>query len=127
MFRMTVVAVCGLLAAAVSPARAQSPVEHRPGVALAVAPAPAPAPARLDRSLVGSARLGMSQPQPADTAAAREATAAPRRAGLRHRGPGVALMLVGAAGVVTGLLLEESIITVLGAGTGLVGLYLFLR
>ena len=125
MFRMTVVGVCGLLAAAVSPARAQSPVEHRLG--LAVAAVPTPAPARLDRSLVGSARLGMSQPQPADTAAARDATAAPRRAGLRHRGPGVALMLVGAAGVVTGLLLEESIITVLGAGTGLVGLYLFLR
>ena len=123
MLRMTVVGVCALLVAAAGPARAQSPSPNRVGLAAATAPAPD----RLEHSLVGSARLGMSQPLPADTAATRDASAAPRRAGLRHRGPGVALMLVGAAGVVTGLLLEESIITVLGAGTGLVGLYLFLR
>jgi hypothetical protein len=36
-------------------------------------------------------------------------------------------MLVGAAGVITGLLIDESIITVAGAGVGLVGLYLYLR
>jgi hypothetical protein len=36
-------------------------------------------------------------------------------------------MIVGAAAVVTGLLIDESLITILGAGTGLVGLYLYLR
>lgn len=77
--------------------------------------------------LVGSTRLGISQPPVSDVAAARDPLAAMRAAGLRHRGPGVALMLVGVAGVITGLIIDESLITILGAGTGLVGLYLYLR
>ena len=77
-------------------------------------------------SLVGPGRLGISAPSVA-TAAARDPLAAVRAASLRHRGPGVALMLVGAAGVITGLLIDESVVTIAGAGVGLVGLYLYLR
>jgi hypothetical protein len=47
--------------------------------------------------------------------------------GLRHRGPGVALMVVGGAGIVTGLLIDEGVVTVAGALAGLYGLYLYLR
>lgn len=114
--------VCALLALSSSAARAQ-PSGHRLGLTVATTPA------RLqrDQSLVGSARLGISQPRVSAAIASRDALAALRAASLRHRGPGVALMLVGAAGVVTGLLIDESLITILGAGTGLVGLYLYLR
>jgi hypothetical protein len=45
----------------------------------------------------------------------------------RHHGKAVALMIVGAAGIVTGLLVEEDIITIAGAAVGGVGLYLYLR
>ncbi|HEV8599195.1 MAG TPA: hypothetical protein VGQ69_07515 [Gemmatimonadales bacterium] len=86
------------------------------------------APAELGRGpMVGTTRLGIFQPRVSDAAAARDPLAAMRAASLRHRGPGVALMLVGVAGVVTGLIIDESLITILGAGTGLVGLYLYLR
>jgi hypothetical protein len=43
------------------------------------------------------------------------------------RKEGVALMLVGAAGIITGLIIHESVVTVLGAVAGGVGLYLYLR
>jgi len=43
------------------------------------------------------------------------------------RKEGIALMIVGAAGIVTGLLIHESVVTVLGAVAGGVGLYLYLR
>jgi hypothetical protein len=39
----------------------------------------------------------------------------------------MALMLVGGAGLVTGLIIDEGIVTVAGAGVGLYGLYLYLR
>jgi hypothetical protein len=45
----------------------------------------------------------------------------------RRRAPGVVLMIVGAAGIITGIVVEEGIITVAGAGIGLYGLYLYLR
>lgn len=45
--------------------------------------------------------------------------------GGRHEG--MALMLVGAAGIVTGLVVNEPIVTVASAGVGGVGLYLYLR
>ncbi len=85
------------------------------------------APLRFDQSLVGSARLGISPPQVSNAIVARDARSAVQSTSLRHRGPGVALMIVGAAGVITGLLLDESVVTVAGAGVGLVGLYLYLR
>jgi hypothetical protein len=91
-----------------------------------VAPKPA-APLRFDQTLVGTDRLGIFPTPVSDAASAPDPFAVLPAASLRHRGPGVALMIVGAAAVVTGLLIEESLITILGAGTGLVGLYLYLR
>ncbi len=43
------------------------------------------------------------------------------------RREGLALMIVGAAGIVTGLIIDEPVVTVLSAGVGGVGLYLYLR
>ena len=43
----------------------------------------------------------------------------------RHEG--TVLMIVGGAGILAGLLLEESIITIAGAGVAGVGLYFYLR
>jgi hypothetical protein len=62
-----------------------------------------------------------------ERAATTGAPAEPQRTRTRRRAPGVTLMLVGLAGVVTGLVIEESIITVPSAAVGLFGLYLYLR
>jgi hypothetical protein len=40
---------------------------------------------------------------------------------------GMALIIVGVAGVVTGLIIDEPVVTVLSAGVGGLGLYLYLR
>ena len=77
--------------------------------------------------LIGTSRLGVSVALPAEVPAGLGRANAALAASLRHRGPGVALMIVGGAGLVTGLLVEEPIITVVGAGVGLYGLYLYLR
>jgi hypothetical protein len=97
-----------------------------PGVAIAQA-ATVSTQQRFERSFVGSERLGISLVPAAEAAIAGAPFAPIPAQSLRHRGPGVALMIVGAAAMVTGLLIEESLITILGAGTGLVGLYLYLR
>lgn len=52
---------------------------------------------------------------------------APVRVGQGGRREAVALMIVGGAGIITGLLVDEDIITIAGAGVGGVGLYLYLR
>lgn len=44
-----------------------------------------------------------------------------------RRAPGVVMMIVGGAGIVTGLLVSESIVTVAGAAVGGYGLYLYLN
>jgi hypothetical protein len=44
-----------------------------------------------------------------------------------HAGEAVALMIAGAAGIVTGLIIDEPIITVAGAAAAGVGLYLYIR
>jgi hypothetical protein len=124
MSRLTLVALGAALLGGVRAAPAQTAPARPSGLAVASAPVVPPARPGL---LVGTTRLGLSQSPSPDAAAAHTAIAPLPRDGLRHRGPGVALMLVGAAGVVTGLLLSENIITILGAGTGLVGLYLYLR
>jgi len=77
--------------------------------------------------LIGTSRLGVSVARPAEVPAGLGRANAALAASLRHRGPGVALMIVGGAGLVTGLLVEEPLITVVGAGVGLYGLYLYLR
>lgn len=43
------------------------------------------------------------------------------------RKEGVTLMIVGAAGMITGLLIDESAITILSAGLAGLGLYLYVR
>jgi hypothetical protein len=91
------------------------------GVAVAAANRPPVTP------FIGTSRLGVSVALPAEVPAGLGRTNAALAAGLRHRGPGVALMIVGGAGLVTGLLVDEPIITVAGAGVGLYGLYLYLR
>lgn len=40
---------------------------------------------------------------------------------------GVALMVVGAASIITGLIIDEPVVTIPSAGVGGVGLYLYLR
>ncbi|MDH3459272.1 MAG: hypothetical protein OER90_20715 [Gemmatimonadota bacterium] len=45
----------------------------------------------------------------------------------RDKRQGEILMIVGAAGIVTGLLVEESLVTIAGAAVGGFGLYLYLR
>lgn len=43
------------------------------------------------------------------------------------RREGVALMVVGLAGIATGLIIDEPFVTVIGAGVGGLGLYFYLR
>jgi hypothetical protein len=43
------------------------------------------------------------------------------------RAEGTTLMIVGAAGIIVGLIIDEPIVTVAGAVTGGIGLYLYLR
>ncbi len=137
MSRIPVLAgVCAIMALNPGAARAQTqngfPLINRDSSApadrgLALAAGTTSATLRFEQSRVGSDRLGISPPPVSDVARARDPLAAFPADGLRHRGPGVALMVVGAAAIVTGLLIDESLITILGAGTGLVGLYLYLR
>jgi predicted component of type VI protein secretion system len=47
--------------------------------------------------------------------------------GHTHHGEAVALMVVGAAGIITGLAVDEPVITIAGAVAGGIGLYLYLR
>jgi hypothetical protein len=44
-----------------------------------------------------------------------------------NRRKGEILMIVGAAGIVTGLLVDEDLVTIAGAGVGGFGLYLYLQ
>ena len=91
---------------------------------------------------VASAQAGRSigiQPSPAQFAAAvqfQPSTSQPAAPAMllvddpyRHgtRKEGIALMIVGAAGIVTGLIVDEPIVTVLSAGVGGLGLYFYLR
>lgn len=75
-----------------------------------------------------SARLSLpievvaDQPSPRSVAAIGKAMLAPRA-----RTEAATLMIVGGAGVLTGILIDEGLISFLGAGVGLYGLYLYLR
>jgi len=113
---MRALLIGGLIAllsgAAAGTAEAQSSSPTAPGAR----PSQWEADARLqymaeDADLVGS-RLESS---------ARLAALAP------DRRTGRALMIVGVAGIVTGLIVDESIVTIAGAGVGGYGLYLYLR
>ncbi|MDZ4674786.1 MAG: hypothetical protein SGI84_10040 [Gemmatimonadota bacterium] len=47
--------------------------------------------------------------------------------GVRNRGPGLTLMVLGGAAMITGLLIDEPVITVVGAVGWLTGLYFYVR
>jgi ferric-dicitrate binding protein FerR (iron transport regulator) len=75
--------------------------------------------------------LARLTPAPADAPAFEASTpsalGAAAKIGRRGRQEAVALMVVGAAGIVTGLIADESILIIAGAGVGGFGLYLYLR
>ena len=88
---------------------------------------------------MGDARLIAPGPQ-ALRAAAELRLAAPEPAGLQvpvgarmmqassgNRRQGEIMMIVGAAGIVTGLLVDEDLVTIAGAAVGGFGLYLYLQ
>lgn len=96
-------------------------------VPLQSALAQATAPASLQPSAEQfAAAATLSPPDAASfvTTAAPIATASVQ-SGTRREG--VTLMIVGAAGMITGLLIDESAITILSAGLAGLGLYLYVR
>ena len=72
-----------------------------------------------------AARLGLPHARPEATARLASGLAAASSRGDRREGE--ILMIVGAAGIVTGLLVDEDLITIAGAGVGGFGLYLYLK
>lgn len=100
------------------------------GVTADRAPATAVAPAASFTVTPMPARLSAPAEAPTLLVAADRAEAARAAvavAAFRARGQGSTLMIVGGAGIVTGLLLDESVITFVGAAVWLYGLYLYLR
>jgi hypothetical protein len=91
-----------------------------------VAPTPS-APLRFDHTQVGASQLANTPTAESKAVATRDAFAAASLSSSRARTPGVVLMIVGGASVVTGLLIDESVFTILGAAVFLVGLYQYLR
>ena len=123
-------AECGLIAGVVGAAVAQGPIPRSDGSpALATVQAvrnPGLIPSEQSRTGARSGRLGVS----ADPACQVNQALAYRESstgGARHRGTGMALLIVGAAGAVAGLLTKDGLITVLGVSMSLVGLYVSLR
>ena len=92
------------------------------GSALAVAPASVTVSAA---SLDASVRLDALPASRVPTGFPAESAVLGSRSGSRHTG--TVLMIVGGAGIVTGLLVDESIVTIAGAAVGGYGLYLYLR
>lgn len=85
----------------------------------------AEAPAAIGVVAAPPAWLGVAAPDPEELDPAAPATLVTvRRA---DKKTGTTLMIVGLAGVITGLIVDESAITVLGAVVGGVGLYFYLR
>ena len=72
--------------------------------------------------LAATARLHAPAPAP-DPASL--LTVAAYQDGSRRQG--VALMIVGVAGILTGLIIDEPVITILSAGIGGLGLYFYVR
>lgn len=117
--------VGAVLVLSVGSAHAQGPpaTPIQPGsTSIASSSPPAPMPVA-ERPFTGSGRLGQSQV----ITSRMEVSPAAVMQQQRRRAPGVILMIVGAAGVVLGIVTDEGIITVAGAGVGLYGLYLYLR
>ncbi len=114
-----------------APLRAQAPapaVSAPVGTPVSLRPAPG-APVTLgvaSPAHPAASFLGWAAARPVDQTTSLEPVLAPAMA-VRHRAPGVVLMIVGGAGILVGALIEEDIVTVAGAGVGLYGLYLYLR
>jgi len=112
---MRLVLVGGLallgFAAAPSDAAAQAPG------AMQIAPSP--------ETLSAVAQLRLPMPVPAGLVAPAGERMTQERRGDRRQGE--ILMIVGAAGIVTGLLVDEDLVTIAGAAVGGFGLYLYLQ
>jgi len=118
----TMFAAVGLTVAFMSPLAAQSPealASPSQGLVptIEVTRAVMPAPVGLQNS---ASVVNLSQ------ASFDDATGVSMLAA-RRRGEGEVLMIVGAAGIVTGILIDEGLISFAGAAIGLYGLYLHLR
>lgn len=100
-----------LLALAAAPAR----MVAQAAASEAIAPS--------QETLVAVAQLRM----PAAQQVGLERPSGARMAQRARRGQGEILMIVGAAGIVTGLLANEDLITIAGAGVGGFGLYQYLQ
>jgi hypothetical protein len=95
-------------------------------VPLRSAEAQAAAPITLQPSADQMAALAQLQPQVLATSEALPPfVSVSSEHGSRHEG--TVLMIVGVAGLITGLLVDESVLTVIGAGVAGVGLYFYLR
>lgn len=123
--RSIMMSVCALVVLHSGTAAAQSPMpaDQRVGPSAQSSNAPL----RFDHTQVGMARRGIAPSPESNAIATREALASGRLASRRSRGPGTVLMLLGAAGVVTGLVIDENAFTIVGAAVGLFGLYQYLR
>lgn len=90
------------------------------------AAAQAPAPLSLRATTVQLAATATLLPE---ASVAREQPAALSDDPYQHgtRKEGMALIIVGVAGIVTGLVIDEPVVSILAAGVGGLGLYLYLR
>lgn len=118
----TMFAAAGLAVAFMSPLAAQdadtlAAPSHERAPTMEVAKAVLPAPVGLQSSV---SVVNVMQ------ASLEDATGVSSLAA-RRRGEGEVLMIVGAAGIVTGILIDEGLISFAGAVVGLYGLYLHLR
>jgi hypothetical protein len=111
--RLMMVVGLALLAFATAPGRltAQA-VAHRP-----IAPN--------QELLIATAQLGLPARPPFGLERSAGALMTQRARGNKRQGE--ILMIVGAAGILTGLLVDEDLVTIAGAGVGGFGLYLYLQ
>ena len=111
--RLVLMAGLALLGFAAMPSKA---------VAQAAGPVPiAPSP----ETLSAAAQLRLSAIQPSGLVPSAGELMTQRSRGNRRQGE--ILMIVGAAGIVTGLLVDEDLVTIAGAAVGGFGLYLYLQ
>src|SRR5207245_949346 len=119
---LRIVLAAGLvLGASVRSAQAQQAPSSAQSLAPRTPPADVQAPARQTGPTLDAARVAVRQPVASDKSL--NSAAVPRRAGY---GQPVALMVVGGAGLLTGLIISGSagtVIAVAGAIVGLYGLY----
>jgi hypothetical protein len=98
---------------------ASEPASAPPAFTSAAASSQMEAAARLQGSPSSGQVMAEVTPVPAEAAIA--------VASSENKGTATALMIVGAAALVTGLIIEEDGLTIAGAVVGLVGLYLHLK